>query len=197
MTCLEHDTVGNRRLYRTCLVAVLLLAFAAAGSRAQTLIYEHEGRSLFSITFPEAWLVDLDFEDEAREAGTYQEGEELELRIVEARPSDGSRLWVGLWSVPDVATLDEGLAYFASLQQDLFTDLELGEPRVRELGGMPARVIQGTARREGDPVELIMALFEPRRGTIATALGVGEPEAWKIYRHDLEALVASLEPAAD
>ena len=193
----RRDIEGENRMYRRCLFAVLLLALAAASSQAQTLIYEHDGTPLFSITYPSAWLVDLDFEEEAREAGTYQEGEELALRIVEARPNDDRHLWFGVWAIPDAGTLGEGLAYLSSLQQDLFTGLELSEARTTELGGMSARVLQGTARREGEPVELLMALFEPRRGAIAAALYVGEPEAWQIHRQELEAMVASLKAAAE
>ena len=181
---------------RKALYTVLLLCFAAGASQGQTLIYEHQGSPLFSIEFPEGWLVDLDFEAEAREAGTYREGEELEIRILEANPGDGAHIWVGLWALPDARTLDEGVTYFTTLNRDLFTDLEVSEPEARELNGMAARILRGTAKRDGEAVELTMALFEARPGTIAAGLYVGAPDAWRTYREELESMLASLAPAA-
>ncbi len=174
--------------------AVLIVLLGAGVCQAQTLLYDHDGAPLFSVTYPEGWIVDLELDQEAREAGTYTGGE-LEIRVIEAWPSDQRRLWLGLWVAPDVGNFDEGLAYAASLQQDLFTDLENSEPRTTTLGGMEARVVEGTARREGEDVELLMALFEPRSGTIAVALYAGRPEARELHREDLEAIIDSLAPA--
>ena len=60
---------------------------------------------------------------------------------------------------------------------------------------MAARVVSGKALRDGEAVELKMALFEPREGVVATALYVGEPEAWQLHREELEAMAASIKPA--
>jgi hypothetical protein len=185
----------SRRLSTSAVVGVALIALGPIAASGQTLTYDHQGSPLFSVTFPAGWLIDLDFGEEARQAGAYTEGVEPALRIVEARPTDGRKVWVGLWAVPEVETLDDGVAYFGSLRQELFTDLELAKPDKAELGGMPARVTRGTARREGEAVELSLALFVPRQGRVAAALYVGAPEAWRAHAAELEKMVASLRPA--
>jgi hypothetical protein len=179
---------------RKAFLLVLCLSALAGAAEAQTLTYDHDDAPLFSITFPDGWLVDLNFRQEAEEAGTVAAGEEPELRVVEARPGDGRHVWVGLWVVPGARTLDEGADYFASLRQDLFTDVELSDVEKGNLAGMPSRHASGTAVREGAPVDLKIALFEPRAGIVAAALYVGEPEAWKQSAAELEQMAASIRP---
>ncbi len=177
---------------RTCFLALLFVLALSLASVAQTLTYEYEGQPLYSITYPAGWLLDLDFAQEAEEAGTPQE---KALRIVEARPNDDLHLWVGTWRVPDSSTLDEGAAYLASLGPSLFADVETDEPRDAEWKGMPARITEGTALREGESVELKMAIFEPKKGVIAAVLYVGAVDAWEMHRGELEAIAKSIRPA--
>ena len=183
-----------KRFARALLLVFPLLVVAAADAGAQTLIYEHDERPMFSIEVPEGWLVDLDFEDEARAAGG-AEGEEPMFRVVEISPRDGSHVWLGVWALPQVATLDEGLVYLASLSGDLFTDLEASEPQSTEFRGMAARTLKGTGVHKGESVELAMALFAPREGSIAAILYVGAPDAWRAHAEELAGMVASLEVA--
>jgi hypothetical protein len=185
-----------RSIAAKALCGSLLLALPAAAAHAQVIVYEVDHEPLFEIDFPDGWLVDLDFADEARAAGTFEEGEELGIRIIEANPADGAQIWVGFWVVPGAATLQAGLEYAASLNRDLFTELGVSAPEVEELNGMDARVVRATARREGQEVEMILVLFKPRVGTIAAGLYVGAVDAWKAYRPQLEAMIASLEPAS-
>ena len=56
-------------------LVVLALLLLPALCQAETLAYMHDGKSLFSVTFPDSWLVDTDFVEEAKEAGTYKGGE--------------------------------------------------------------------------------------------------------------------------
>ena len=172
--------------------AVILLT--SGSGWAETLTYDHEGESLFSITFPDGWFLDTDFVDEAKAAGSY-EGGEPEIRIVEAMPGDGTKLWFGVWVVPRAKTLDEGLEYVASLDGELFTDVEASEAVDGELGDMIATTLHGTARRQGEDVEFAVALFEPRAEVIAVALYVGRPQTWEKHQGDLLRIVGSLERA--
>jgi hypothetical protein len=180
---------------RKALRIAFLIFVVAARVSGQALVYEVEDEPLFAVEFPDGWQVDLDFADEARAAGTYTDSESLAIRIVEASPADGAEIWVGLWAVPGARSLDEGLEYAASLNSDLFTDLEVSPPVAKDLNGMAARVLTATAQRDGQAVELIFALFEPRAGAIAAALYVGAAEIWRSYRPELEPMVASLAPA--
>ena len=92
---------------RLALVVVLAVACLAATAlaREQQFVYNHEGRPLFSFTLPDRWFLDTDFTDESRAAGVDQ-GAAPEIRIVEAMPGDGTKLWLGAWVVPRALTLD-------------------------------------------------------------------------------------------
>ena len=182
------------RLAGGFLLLLPLLALGATGAGAQPLVYEHDGQPLFSLQVPEGWQVDLDFSAEAREAGV-AEGEEPLFEIVEISPGDDSHVWFGVWALADISTLDQGLTYLGSLRGDLFTDLEASEPMATELGGMAARTISGTAKREGESVELAMALFAPRENSVVAILYVGAPDAWRSHEEALAGIMASLEPA--
>jgi hypothetical protein len=70
---------------------------------------------------------------------------EPEILFFEAMPGDGTKLWFGIWMVPRTTTLDRGLECIASLDGDLFTDVEGSTPADVELGQMPAKIFYGTA----------------------------------------------------
>ena len=171
----------------TLALALLLPALAPA----ETITYEHRDEALFSITFPGDWYVDTDVFDEARAAGLAA-GDEPELRIIEAMPSDGTKLWFGIWVAPRTTTLNRGLEYVASLDGELFTDVVASEPRDVELGGMTAKTLFGTAKRQDEAVEYAVALFEPQSEVIAVALYVGRPQTWEKHQEQLSKIVDSL-----
>ncbi len=185
----------HMKLHMKTLCSVLLIALTATVVQGQALVYEVDDKPLFEIDFPEGWLVDLDFKDEAKAAGAYTEGEELRIRVVEANPGDGAEVWVGLWALPDISDLDEGMNYVASLNGDLFSEIEISRPEEREINGMPARVMTANAVHEGQDVELILALFVPRTGTVAAALYVGATDIWRSYETELRGMLNSLERA--
>lgn len=182
-----------KRLSFVVLLAVAWLG-ATAAAREQKHVYTHEGRPLFSITLPDRWFLDTDFGEEARAAGV-DKGGEPDIRIVEAMPGDGTKLWLGAWVVPRASTLERGLEYVTSLDSDLFSDIAVSPAKETQLGGMKARALAGTAKREGEKVELAAVLFEARPGVIAVVLYVGLPDTWIQHRDELERIVASVQPA--
>lgn len=146
------------------------------------------------MVFPDGWIVDTDFVDEAEAAGTYKGGEP-EIRLVEAMPADGSKLWFGIWIAPRAWTLEEGLEYIASLHGELFTDVESSEPQEANVNGIVAKTFHGRARREGEEVEYAVVLFEPRESVIVVTLYVGRPRTWEKHRVQLTANLDSLGPS--
>lgn len=177
------------------LVFLLMLGLPAVGpASGDELVYEADGRPLFTMQIPDDWQVDLDFEQEAREAGA-AEGEEPRFRVVEIWPRDEGHVWLGVWSLPEVRTLDEGLEYLSTLDDDLFTDVTVSEPEATEFHGMAARTLEGTAKRDGKLIRFAMALFEPAAGSIVAALYAGEPGAWEAYSEALDGMVNSFEVA--
>jgi hypothetical protein len=182
-----------RRLATVVLLAVAWLG-ATAVAREEKVVYEHAGRPLFSFTLPDRWILDTDFGDEARAAGA-DTSAGPEIRIVEVMPGDGTKLWLGAWVVPRASTLERGLEYVASLDGSLFSDIAISPPRETTIGGMKARALAGTAKREGEKVELAAVLFEARPGVIAVVLYVGLPDTWSTHRDELQRIVASVQPA--
>lgn len=174
---------------------ILALALVPSLCLAERLNYEHAGETLFSIDFPDNWYVDSDFVSDAKAAGTYKGGEPG-LRILEAMPSDGTKLWFGIWVAPDsVKDLEKGLEYVSSLDGDLFTNVESSRPKDTSFGGMPAKTMQGVARRLGEDVEFAVALIQPREDVVTVALYVGRPQTWAKHQAQLDKVVESIEPA--
>lgn len=177
---------------RFSILPILALLLVPGLCLAEAVEYGNDSGPLFTLTFPDGWYVDQDYEAEARAAGTLQDGEPA-IRILEAMPGDGSKLWFGIWSVPKATTLDKGIEYVASLDGYLFTEVKASEPRETRLKGMEAKTFHGTALREGEEVEFAVALFEPRSEVIVVALYVGRPNTWKAHQSELEAVVDSIE----
>jgi hypothetical protein len=173
---------------------MLVLLFLPALVQARTVVYEQGKGPLFAVTFPQDWFVDTDFLDEARAAGAADNAAPA-IRIVEAMPIDGSKLWIGLWVIPRVSTLNEGIEYIASLDAELLTEIEATAPREQVLSGMPAKTFSGTALRHGEAVEFAVALFEPSPQVIAIALYVGRPKTWARHAGELNEIRDSLTPA--
>ena len=177
------------RTTRLCL-ALLTLSWCAAAI-AHSFVYEDEdGTPVFRISYPQGWLLELDFAapDPGGDAPPAP-------RVVEAMPKDGSLLWLGTWVPPGVTDFAQAAAYFDSLEQYLLTEVQAQEPAARDLNGMAARIIRGTAKKDGEPVEWVMAFFQPRQGVIAAALYVGVIEARDRYRQDLDSIIDSISPA--
>ena len=181
----------NQLLSTSTAIALLLVA---APGQAEPLTYEHDGEPLFTITYPDSWYYGGNATDDEESAS----GRDGALRILQAMPNDDTRLWFGVWVAPaKVTTLDEGLDYLASLDGDLFTDVEATEPQPADFNGMPARTFFGTARRQDQDVEYAVAVFLPRDGTVAAVLYVGLLDTWKKHESQLREMVASISPIAD
>jgi hypothetical protein len=176
----------NKRL------AILLTLIAVPGLiSAEPYTYEHDGEPLFSITFPDGWYVDTDYMAEARAGGG-----DTGLRILEAMPDDGTKLWFGIWVAPEkVDDFDSALEYVASLDGALFTNVEFSKPQDASFNGMAAKTFHGLARRLNEDVEFAVAVFEPTEGVFTVALYVGRPQTWLKHQAQLDTVVESIAPA--
>ncbi len=140
--------------------------------------------------FPDGWRLDLDFDPPA-------EGIDAPPppRVVEAIPKDGARLWLGTWVLSEVSDLDDARGYFESLEQYILNDVVIEESSEDDLNDMPARVFNGSGKKGKEPVEWVMALFEPKADVIAGVLYIGVPEARRAREAELKTIVASIRPA--
>jgi hypothetical protein len=175
---------------KTTVAGLLLLVLWADAAQAHTLIYETgDGRPVFRIAYPSGWSLDLKLSNPQPDAGASPPPQ-----VVGAMPNDGSLLWLGVWVPPGVSNFEEAKAYLDSLEQYILTEVKAEAPRVDTINGMPARIMEGTAKKDEDPVEWVMAFFQPQEGVIATALYVGVVEAREKHRQNLEKIIGSIRP---
>lgn len=176
---------------RFCLVAGMVLAMGCVvHAHAHTFTYDlDDGTAAFSIDFPDGWRLDLDFEPAQEGLGAPPPP-----RVVEAIPKDGSRLWLGTWVLPDIASLDEAREYFESLEKYILNDVSIEQTSEESLNDMPARVLRGSAKKGSEPVEWVMALFQPKDEIIAGILYIGVPEARQLREAELRSILKSVQP---
>lgn len=159
-------------------------------ANAHTFTYNLEdGTAVFSIEIPDGWRLDLDFEPAP-------EGSDIPPpRVVEAIPKDGSKLWLGTWVLSEITSLDDAREYFESLEQYILNAVVIEQINEENLNNMSARVLRGSAKKEHEPVEWVMALFQPRAELVAGILYIGVPEARQLREAELRAIVKSVRPA--
>ena len=157
---------------------------------AQTVTYNSpSGEPIFSITYPEGWSVDFNFDKSDKD-----QTDTPPPRVVEAMPDDGSKLWLGIWVPPYLSDLRDAPGYLQSLEQYILTDVKEGEPDSKTLNGMPSLIIQGTALKDSQPVEWVMAFFQASESAVGAALYIGVIEDKKRHQQSLDKLINSLRP---
>ena len=181
----------NMQLKTSVLVFVLTLGLTGMPSAgAHTFIYNlTDGTPVFSLDFPDGWRLDLDFDPPA-------EGIDAPPppRVVEAIPKDGAKLWLGTWVVTEITDINDAAEYFGSLEQYILSDVEIDSKSGDDHNGMAARVLKGSAKKDTEPVEWAIALFQPRPEVVAAILYIGVTEARKYRAVELQAIVDSVQP---
>lgn len=174
-------------------LSLVLLTTIAIAADPVTVTYDLDGEDLISIDYPSGWTVDTDYIPEAKAAGTFKDGK-AQIRVVEAMPTDGTKLWIGIWTAPGVESFEDGLEYARSLGESLFTDVESTEPESTEIGEMPALTLHGTAKRQDEDVEFAMALLQAKDDLVVSVLYVGRPQTWEEHEDELQTIVDSIRP---
>jgi hypothetical protein len=175
---------------KATVAGLLLLLLWTGAVQAHTLVYETSGgQPVFRIAYPSGWSLDLSLAKPQEDAGTAPPPQ-----VVAAMPTDGSLLWLGVWVPPGVSNFEQAKAYLDSLEQYILTEVKAEAPRTDTINGMQARIMEGTAKKDDDPVEWVMAFFQPQQGVIAAALYVGVVEAREKHKQDLEMIIGSLRP---
>lgn len=172
-------------------VLLLTLTLGASWSlslRAHTFVYNLiDGTPVFSMSFPDGWRLDLDFDPPAEGIGAPPPP-----RVVEAIPKDGAKLWLGTWVLTEITDIQDALTYFNSLEQFIFSNVVIEDTDETDHNGMRARVLKGTARKEKDPVEWVVAFFQPQPEIVAAVLYVGVAEARQYRQAEMRAIVDSI-----
>lgn len=176
--------------------AIVLLAMAALWfpqAGAHTFIYNLEdGTSMFRVHIPDGWRLDLDFDPPLQGADVPPPP-----RVVEAIPKDGAKLWLGMWVLSEITDISEARGYFESLEQYVLSDVVIDDSNESDLNGMSARRFSGTARKNKEPVEWVIVLFQVKPQTMAALLYIGVPEARQQRKEELSRIADSILPVVD
>ena len=177
-------------------VAIVLLAVGVgwlSQAQAHTFIYNlKDGTPMFQVQIPDGWRLDLDFDPPLEGADVPPPP-----RVVEAIPKDGAKLWLGMWVLSEINNIDEAREFFESLEQYVLSDVVIDNSSESGLNGMPARKFSGTARKNKEPVEWVIVLFQVNPQAIAAILYIGVPEARQQRKKELSGIVDSIQPVVD
>ena len=177
--------------YRGALALCLAAQLASGGAQAGTpVVYEDDGKALFQLEVPDFWtlrtggLRDLagpdatDIRDVSRVFGM----------TADAHPG----IWVGVISPHDVSNFDEAREYLQDIGPFLVQGAEVEEPQSRRIGGLPARSIAGTGRRDGKDVAFTALSIDLPSNRMVIAVVVLEAGADQKPIADINRMLASI-----
>lgn len=175
-------------------LAVLVLFFIPLhGIQAEVRVtYVSEHRPIFSVAFPDGWLVKTGQEVDP---AIMPDGMRPMPRVVSAMPEDAQILWFAFWVPPEIHTLKEAEDHLASLKGVLLDAPRVTQTRNQILNGMPSRTLRGQGTKEDEMMDFFVLMFQPHPDTVGIALYIGRPEARQTHRGELEGLIASIIPA--
>lgn len=160
----------------TGLTLAAVMTFTAVSVHAGTPVtYKDGGDALFRLEVPNFWTL--------RTGGlrTLAGPEENDLRDVSRvfgmSPDAHPGIWVGLISPHGVSTLSQAREYLRDIGPFLVEDATVSEPMARRIGGMPARRIIGTGRRNGKTLDFTVLAIDLPGDRIAIAVVVFEQGA--------------------
>jgi hypothetical protein len=154
-------------------VAVLFLFAVVPLAQADTFSYPADDPQ-FSITFPDDWTVEPD------------------EQLLHAGPKDGT-IYLGVWALEGAENLDTALEALDEALGKFFTELELGEADTMEVNDIPFVAVDGTgADKDGDKVDLSVALFLPDENSVYILLYFGTEEAEETHEDELMSIIQSI-----
>jgi hypothetical protein len=170
------------------LVACVCLSHAAA---AVTVVYETQGRVLFSFAVPDHWQVLTGFEVDP---SMMTDGRTPKARIVSAIPRvEAERvMWTGLWAPPQVQRLDETADYLARVSPRLMADPHVTFREERVINGQQARIVSGTGIRDERELDFALVAIQIAVDRVAFAAFIGEPDAFDRHEDELIAMMNSI-----
>lgn len=148
------------------------LALAPPALADVRLSYTDAGRALFSFDVPKFWTVETGGEQEISAPDEDVSG--VTPQIVSLRPTVDPTVWMGFFSPEGVATLDEGLAYLSEIEKFLAAEPEVSSVGAGRVGGLPAQIIKGSGRRDGQTLSFTIAVVDLPGARVAIAAGVAE-----------------------
>ncbi|MCL6285055.1 hypothetical protein M3P21_16100 [Ruegeria sp. 2012CJ41-6] len=174
---------------RRAVCAVLLAGLPAATLADMPLTYESDGRALFRLSAPDFWQVRA---GGPRAIAAPETGEaRLINRVIGLEPVADKGVWVGFMSPNGIRTLGQAEDYLSGIGRSLVKDPEVTGRSSITLGGLPAKRITGTGRRDGRAVSFTALLIDLPTNRVAISLAVIESGADPDLVNDVNAIYGS------
>lgn len=170
-----------------CLSAQLAIGTAHAGT---PVVYEDDGTALFQLEVPDFWtlrtggLRDL----EGPDADDIRDVSRVFGMTADAHPG----IWVGVISPHAVSNFDEARSYLQDIGPFLVQGAEVEEPKSLQIGGLPARKIAGTGRRDGKNVAFTALAIDLPSNRMVIAVVVLEAGVDQEPIADINRMLASI-----
>jgi len=178
-------------MFRAFALALCLVFGAALPAGAGTPItYTKDGRAIFSVDMPDFWL--------ARSGGPrafedVEVGEPLVIsRVLALEPETAETAWLGMMVPDGVTTLDEAEVYITNLGKFLVEEPRRGNTFARRVGGLPARVINGTGARAGTALRFSVILIDLPGSDVAVIVALAANDAPAGVIDEINGVVDSL-----
>lgn len=172
--------------------AAFWVGMAGVGLSDTPVTYTEGGRPLFGFDVPDFWVLRT---GGPRELEDTQLGDTRSVsRVMAARPVTDDTVWIGFVSPYGVTSIEDGFRYLQDVDKFLVKEPQVtSDARVR-IGGLPARVIRGTGRRDGGGVSFTATVIDLPRNRVAVAVTILRDGADLGYVDDLNAIFASFRP---
>ena len=177
------------------LFCILLMSLVTNNTFAEadvSLTYSTSKQSYFSISIPDDWKVNVGFEVAASEM---PKGIMPKPRLITFIPNDNSHLWFGMWVPDSVANLKQAEEYLEQFRGFFVKNPVTKETVKSKVNGMNVTTVIGEGERDGEIVDIAIAVFQVTKNNVGIAIYIGPPESTKLHGHELDAMMKSIRPA--
>ena len=161
-------------MFKKCFILLFACCFTIGLLYAEEYRYPSAEEPVFSITFPDNWIVDA------------------EGNLLHAGPPDRS-IYLGLWALEEAESIKAAVESLDEAITDLVTEVQWEDPEEMSINEIPFLTIAGVGQAEGEQeVTVEVAIFSPDGEQLFLLLYFGVPEAEEKYDADLMDIVQSI-----
>ncbi len=161
-----------KKYFSLLLALSLLMSYNL--SAAETYTYPDSDNPVVQITFPDGWEIEPDEE------------------MLHAMPNDES-IYLGFLALEGSNDIEDALDAVDEVLAELLSELELADFEEIENDDFVFLYSEGNGvDKEGDDVNVTVALFSPDGEMVCLVFYYGTPEAEEIHENELNAIVASI-----